>query len=64
MLTLNATQQCIETEEQYGAHNYHPLPVVLARGSGVLLWDVDGKKHFDFFSAYSTVIRALPSENY
>ncbi len=42
-------------EAQYGAHNYHPLPVVLARGSGTLVWDVDGKEYFDFLSAYSAV---------
>lgn len=42
-------------EEQYGAHNYHPLPVVLSRGEGVYLWDVDNKKYYDFLSAYSAV---------
>lgn len=42
-------------EDQYGAHNYHPLPVVLARGEGVFLWDVHGKKYYDFLSAYSAV---------
>ncbi len=42
-------------EAQYGAHNYHPLPVVLARGRGTLVWDVDGKEYFDFLSAYSAV---------
>jgi len=42
-------------EEQYGAHNYHPLPVVLERGEGVYLYDVDGKKYFDFLSGYSAV---------
>ncbi len=45
----------IEREERYGAHNYHPLPVVLERGKGVFLWDVDGKKYYDFLSAYSAV---------
>jgi ornithine--oxo-acid transaminase len=45
----------IELEDQYGAHNYHPLPVVLARGEGAYLFDVDGKKYFDFLSAYSAV---------
>lgn len=50
-----ATLKAIEKEEKYGAHNYHPLPVVLARGEGVYLWDVDGKKYFDFLSAYSAV---------
>lgn len=47
--------QLIELEEKYGAHNYHPLPVVLERGEGVYVWDVDGKQYFDFLSAYSAV---------
>lgn len=45
----------IELENRYGAHNYHPLPVVLQRGEGVFLWDVTGKRHYDFLSAYSAV---------
>jgi ornithine--oxo-acid transaminase len=45
----------IALENQYGAHNYHPLPVVLSKGEGVYVWDVDGKKYFDFLSAYSAV---------
>jgi Ornithine/acetylornithine aminotransferase len=45
----------IELEEKYGAHNYHPLPVVLERGEGVFVWDVNGKRYFDFLSAYSAV---------
>jgi ornithine--oxo-acid transaminase len=45
----------IEREEKFGAHNYHPLPVVLERGEGAYVWDVDGKKYFDFLSAYSAV---------
>jgi len=45
----------IALEEKYGAHNYHPLPVVLERGEGVYVWDVDGKRYFDFLSAYSAV---------
>ena len=45
----------LELEEKYGAHNYHPLPVVLERGEGVYLYDVDGKKYFDFLSGYSAV---------
>jgi ornithine--oxo-acid transaminase len=45
----------MELEEKYGAHNYHPLPVVLARGEGVYLWDVEGKRYYDFLSAYSAV---------
>ncbi|MFD1553917.1 ornithine--oxo-acid transaminase [Putridiphycobacter roseus] len=47
--------QIIELENKYGAHNYHPLPVVLAKGEGVYVWDVEGKKYFDFLSAYSAV---------
>jgi ornithine--oxo-acid transaminase len=45
----------IAKEEKYGAHNYHPLPVVLERGEGVFVWDVDGKRYYDFLSAYSAV---------
>ena len=45
----------IELENKYGAHNYHPLPVVLTKGEGVFVWDVDGKKYYDFLSAYSAV---------
>lgn len=49
------SQQAIELEEKYGAQNYHPLPVVLSRGEGVYVWDVEGKKYYDFLSAYSAV---------
>lgn len=49
------SQQAIDLENKYGAHNYHPLPVVLERGEGVYVWDVDGKKYYDFLSAYSAV---------
>ena len=49
------SKNIIELEYRYGAHNYHPLPVVLEKGSGILLWDVEGKKYFDFLSAYSAV---------
>ena len=52
--TFNS-QELIQLEEKYGAHNYHPLPVVLERGEGVFVWDVEGKKYFDFLSAYSAV---------
>ena len=45
----------IEREEKYGAHNYHPLPVVLDRGEGPFVWDVEGKRYYDFLSAYSAV---------
>ncbi len=55
METITNSQQAIQLEEKYGAHNYHPLPVVLAKGEGVFLWDVEGKKYFDFLSAYSAV---------
>ena len=48
-------KEAINLEHQYGAHNYHPLPVVLARGEGVYVWDVEGKRYYDFLSAYSSV---------
>ena len=48
-------KEAINLEDQYGAHNYHPLPVVLARGEGVYVWDVEGKRYYDFLSAYSSV---------
>lgn len=47
--------QAIALEDQYGAHNYHPLPVVLSKGEGVFVWDAEGKKYYDFLSAYSAV---------
>ena len=50
-----AAQHYLELEEQYSAHNYHPLPVVLNRGEGVFVWDVDGKRYYDFLSGYSAV---------
>ncbi|MEP7277349.1 MAG: ornithine--oxo-acid transaminase [Bacteroidota bacterium] len=50
-----ATRHYLELEEKYSAHNYHPLPVVLNRGEGVYVWDVDGKKYYDFLSGYSAV---------
>jgi ornithine--oxo-acid transaminase len=49
------SQRAIRTEERFGAHNYHPLPVVLERGEGTFLWDVEGKRYYDFLSAYSAV---------
>lgn len=49
------TQKYLEREEQYGAHNYHPLPVMLNRGEGVFVYDVDGKRYYDFLSGYSAV---------
>ncbi|MEI6851909.1 MAG: ornithine--oxo-acid transaminase [Bacteroidota bacterium] len=50
-----ATKAAIALEDKYGAHNYHPLPVVLNRGEGVFMWDVEGKRYYDFLSAYSAV---------
>ena len=50
-----SSQQAIDLENKYGAHNYHPLPVVLSRGEGVYVWDVEGKRYYDFLSAYSAV---------
>ena len=51
----NKSQYYIDLEHEHGAHNYHPLPVVLEKGEGVYVWDVEGKKYFDFLSAYSAV---------
>ncbi len=53
--TITSSQEAISLEDKYGAHNYHPLPVVLSKGEGVFLWDVEGKRYFDFLSAYSAV---------
>src|SRR6476661_8768060 len=50
-----ATQYFIDLEDRYGAHNYHPLPVVLSKGKGVHVWDVDDKQYYDFLSGYSAV---------
>ncbi|WP_459213135.1 ornithine--oxo-acid transaminase [Aquimarina rhabdastrellae] len=55
VLEQKSSQQLIELEDKYGAHNYHPLPVVLSKGEGVYVWDVEGKKYYDFLSAYSAV---------
>merc|ERR550532_2149941 len=51
----SAQESLMALEDRYGAHNYHPLPVVLKEGKGVHVWDVDGKRYFDFLSAYSAV---------
>ncbi|ESU26627.1 ornithine--oxo-acid transaminase [Flavobacterium limnosediminis JC2902] len=50
-----SSAEAIQLEDKYGAHNYHPLPVVLSKGEGVYVWDVEGKKYYDFLSAYSAV---------
>ena len=55
VLEKKSSQQAIELEKKHGAHNYHPLPVVLCRGEGVYVWDVEGNKYYDFLSAYSAV---------
>jgi len=52
---IKNSQDAINLENKYGAHNYHPLPVVLSKGDGIYVWDVEGKKYFDFLSAYSAV---------
>ena len=52
---LKNSQYYIDLENEHGAHNYHPLPVVLEKGEGVFVWDVEGKKYYDFLSAYSAV---------
>lgn len=54
-MSKDITNYFIKLEDEYGAHNYHPLPVVLKKGSGVYVWDVNDKKYFDFLSAYSAV---------
>jgi len=54
-MSKSLSNKFIELEEKYGAHNYHPLPVVLKKGEGVYVWDVEGEKYFDFLSAYSAV---------
>lgn len=55
MIETMTSKDFIQLEEKYGAHNYHPLPVVLAKGQGPYMWDVEGKKYYDFLSAYSAV---------
>ena len=55
MQTTTKSQYLIDLEDKHGAHNYHPLPVVLERGEGVFVWDVEGKKYYDFLAAYSAV---------
>ncbi len=55
MIDTLTSKKAIELEDKHGAHNYHPLPVVLARGEGVYVWDVEGKKYYDFLSSYSAV---------
>ncbi len=55
VLEKMSSQEAMSLENQYGAHNYHPLPVVLSKGRGVYVWDVEGKKYYDFLSAYSAV---------
>lgn len=52
---IDSSKKAMELEDKYGAHNYHPLPVVLKKGKGVFVWDVEGKTYFDFLSAYSAV---------
>lgn len=53
--TMTKSELLMDLEDNYGAHNYHPIPVVLERGEGVYVWDVDGKKYYDFLAAYSAV---------
>src|SRR5690606_11893910 len=50
-----SSQDAMALEDKFGAHNYHPLPVVLSKGEGVFVWDVEGNKYYDFLSAYSAV---------
>src|SRR6187549_447283 len=56
--TINMSEKAqyyLDLEEKYGAHNYHPIPVVLERGKGVFVWDVEGKRYYDFLSGYSAI---------
>jgi ornithine--oxo-acid transaminase len=55
VLEKMSSAEAIALEDKHGAHNYHPLPVVLEKGEGVFLWDVDGKRYYDFLSGYSAV---------
>jgi ornithine--oxo-acid transaminase len=55
MNEIKTSRMAMDLEDRYGAHNYHPLPVVLAKGQGIFMWDVEGKRYFDFLSAYSAV---------
>ncbi|UZR92801.1 ornithine--oxo-acid transaminase [Chondrinema litorale] len=52
---ISSSKEAIQLEDKYGAHNYHPIPVVIAKGSGVKVWDIEGKEYYDFLSAYSAV---------
>ena len=53
--SMKSSKYFIDLELEYGAHNYHPLPVVLSRGKGVFVWDVEGNKYYDFLSALSLI---------
>jgi ornithine--oxo-acid transaminase len=55
MIEVRSSREAMELEDKFGAHNYHPLPVVLSKGKGVFMWDVEGKRYYDFLSAYSAV---------
>ena len=55
MTDFISSEKAMELEDKYGAHNYHPLPVVLSKGVGAKVWDAEGKEYFDFLSAYSAV---------
>ncbi len=55
MATATRSEQLMDLEDKYGAHNYHPIPVVLEKGEGIFVWDVEGKRYYDFLSAYSAV---------
>ena len=55
VVEISSSKEAIKLEDKYGAHNYHPLPAVLSRGEGVFMWDVEGKKYYDFLAAYSAV---------
>ena len=55
VVEISSSEEAIKLEDKYGAHNYHPLPAVLSRGEGVFMWDVEGKRYYDFLAAYSAV---------
>ena len=55
VIEMTKSREAMEREDRFGAHNYHPIPVVIEKGEGVFVWDVEGKKYFDFLSAYSAL---------
>ncbi len=65
MNEIKTSQMAMDLEDRYGAHNYHPLPVVLAKGQGIFMWDVEGKRYFRFFiRLFCCKPRSLPSKDH